>query len=110
MPHFIEQNLKVEYRFEKTFPTGVIAPDLSIKYGYSAFVRKQDNPTNDYSFSFELAAKDLYMQSAVQEFNFGLKYSNISLIPINEFVKILTEGLRNNPSYFLKNPLKISKI
>jgi aminoglycoside N3'-acetyltransferase len=105
MPHFIEQNFKVQYRFEKYFPTGVIGQDSTIKYGYSAFVRKQDNANNDYSFSFDLAAKDLYKYGAVNELHMAKKYTNLSLIPINKFVDVMTQGLKNNPNYFLKKPM-----
>ena len=108
MPHYLEQANCVPYRFEKKFPTKVFKDNLSYQTGYSAFVRKQDNPINDYAFSFALAFESLYMAGAIKEILLKGNFTNISLIELQEFVQILNMGLANNPNYFLKTPYKIT--
>jgi aminoglycoside N3'-acetyltransferase len=105
MPHYIEQIHGVEYRFEKDFPVKVLMENQTFETGYSAFVRKQDNVSNDYSFSFKLASNDLYSQGAVSEVFLKGKFTNISIVEIPAFYSILSKGLNSNSSYFLKNSL-----
>lgn len=105
MPHFIEQTHEVNYRFEKNFPVKVFLENEIFESGYSAFVRKQDNALNDYSFSFKLASTDLYSHGAVNEVFLKGKFTNISIVEIPDFYSILSKGLNKNPNYFLKNPV-----
>lgn len=105
MPHYIEQNNSVPYRFEKTFPTKVLKENMSYETGYSAFVRKQNNPFNDYAFSFALASEHLYKAGAIKEVFLKEKFTNISIIELQNFVQILNLGLANNPNFFLKHPM-----
>jgi aminoglycoside 3-N-acetyltransferase len=80
MLHFVEKEHNVPYRFEKKFPTHVYRGEKFIGTDYSAFVRKLDNPSNEYHFSFKLAAQDLYSHQIIREYDMGGDYSKISII------------------------------
>lgn len=102
MLHFVEKEHEVPYRFEKKFPTQVYRGKRFIGNDYSAFVRKLDNPANDYHFSFKVAAQDLYSHQLIREHDLGGEYSKISIISSTETYRILVNGLYQNPNYFLE--------
>jgi aminoglycoside 3-N-acetyltransferase len=102
MLHFVEKEQNVPYRFEKKFPTQVYRGTSFIGNDYSAFVRKLDNPSNDYHFSFKLAAQDLYSHKMIREYDMGGEYSKISIISSSETYRILVNGLCQNSNYFLE--------
>jgi len=106
MPHYIEQLNCVPYRFEKEFLTKVFINNSIYDTGYSAFVRKQDNPHNDYSFSFSQAYQSLHRSDAIKEVLLKGRFTNISIVEMKSFVHILNSGLLSNPNYFLKVPYK----
>jgi len=102
MLHFVEMEHNVPYRFEKKFPTQVYRGEKFIGTDYSAFVRKLDNPSNEYHFSSTLAAQDLYSHQMIREYEMGGDYSNVSIISSSETYRILANGLCLNPNYFLE--------
>lgn len=102
MLHFVEKEHNVPYRFEKKFPTQVYRGKRFIGTDYSAYVRRLDNPFNDYHFSFKLAAQDLYSNQMIREHDMGGDYSKMSIISSSETYKILVNGLCQNPNYFLE--------
>lgn len=103
--HYVEQLLNVSYRFEKYFPTHVYDQDEFVGNNYSAFVRKKNDTSNDFTFSFEKAADVLSKQGLIQQINLDYEFSNISLMPYDETFEVLRDLLIQNESIFLKKPV-----
>lgn len=103
--HYIEQRHSVSYRMEKAFDTKVISDGVFVGTDYSAFVRKLDNPNNDYKFSFLASAAELRRRKIIKEIHLDAAYSNLSLLPFVSTIEVLDELLRKNQSAFLQKPL-----
>lgn len=100
--HHIEELNAVPYRYEKVFDTKVFNRDTYIGTGYSAYVRKLDNPNNNYAFSYEKPAHDLSKSSLIKSHVLFDLNTSVALMPVSEVFNLLNCGLKRDPNYFLK--------
>lgn len=95
--HFVEQLVKVDYRFHKIFKTKVYKNKKYISSGYSAFVRKKKiGPTNTIKIANIFRKKKL-----IKEIGNYKKLTNISIIDFKKCVKIMVQEYINNKEIFL---------
>ena len=103
--HYIEQQLNVDYRFNKTFPTKVFQNKTFIGDNYSAFVRKTDNPDHNYEFSFTKSTIFLQKLGIINEIQIDKDFSNLSLMSYNNTYQALLSLIQKDSSAFLDRPL-----
>jgi aminoglycoside 3-N-acetyltransferase len=99
--HYIEQQLNVDYRFNKTFPTKVFQNKTFIGENYSAFVRKTDNPDNNYEFSFTKSTSFLQESGIIHEKQIDKDFSNLSLMSYNDTYHALLSLIQRDSNAFL---------
>jgi aminoglycoside N3'-acetyltransferase len=99
--HFVEKTVGVKYRFEKSFETQVFCGGKYLGSDYSAYVRKIDNPTNNYYFNFSKAHQKLKEEKCIFETNCNVDYSNISILPYDRTYQVLLDMLSKDENSFI---------
>jgi aminoglycoside 3-N-acetyltransferase len=100
--HYLEQTHKVNYRFEKTFPAEVWNHSRYLGSDYTAFVRRQDNPNNNYATRFENASSKLLSSGAMISIEENSAPINLTHGNFNDVYNCLEHELRKSPEIFIK--------
>ena len=76
--HHIEEALNVPYRYLKKFPTQSFSGSSFVGENFTAFLRKRDNPKNDYSTNFYPTSEYLHTNKISTEIFSNNQFLNFS--------------------------------
>jgi aminoglycoside 3-N-acetyltransferase len=99
--HFIEQRYSAWYRYEKVFPTQVFHESKFIGDGYSAYLRKQDQPGQTFETKFMKGADHLFRNGVMLESGLTENYMNISSGAVAEVYDSLSTVYLADKHFFI---------
>lgn len=104
--HFIEQTCGATYRYSKCFHTEVYRQGKYLGTDYSAYVRRNDVPGENFSFTFEEATRLMRQKNLIKEVGQTSDLSNISFYWYDAAIEFLVDEFYKNQNLFINSNYK----